>query len=150
VKIRAEDWRRMAAVAAFSAPAIAFMAFDFVFPNVSSPSLNKNFFVAFMLSILFGMPSGYLTRRTDLAIVTVLVYVFLGYVLAIVAYMAPFLFYDFRVVFPDMYVMFFLNLTVIPLMLFALGGFIGVVLGQMLGESFDREETAQSFSRGHP
>jgi len=138
----------MAVVAAFSAPAIAFMAFDFVFPNISSPSLNKSFFVAFMLSILFGLPSGYLTRRTDLAIVTVLVYVFIGYVLAILAYMAPFLFYDFHVIFPDMYLMFFLNLTIIPLMLFALGGFMGVVLGQMLGESFDREETAQTFSKG--
>lgn len=150
MKVRKEDWKRMAAVAAMSAPAIAFMAFDFVFPNISSPSLDKSVFVAFLLSILFGMPSGYLTRRTDLAIITVLIYVFLGYSLAIVAYSAPFVFYDFHIVFPGLYFLFFLNLTVIPLMMFVLGGFVGVVLGQLLGESFDREETAQSFSRGHP
>lgn len=145
MRVRAEDWRRMLLVACMSAPAIAFMAFDFVFPNVSSPSLEKNVFVAFLLSVLFGMPPGYLTRRTDLAIVTVLVYVFLGYALAIVAYSAPFLFYDFRVVFPGQYFLFFLNLTVIPLLIFVLGGFIGVVLGQLLGESTDREETSQNF-----
>jgi len=135
-------------VSLFSAPAVAFMAFDFVFPNISVPSLEKNMLVAFLLAVLFGMPPGYFSKRTDIAIVTVMVYVFLGYLMALVAYMAPFLFYDFSVIFPDLYILFFLNMTVILLMIFALGGFIGVILGQILKESLDSEETAQSFQRG--
>ncbi len=148
MKIRREDWTRMFMVALFSAPAIAFMTFDFVFPNLSSLSLGKNLLAAFLLAALFGMPSGYLTRRTDLAIVTVILYVFIGYILAIIAYSTPFLFYDFKVIFPDLYIMFFLNMTVILLMLFVFAGFIGVILGQLLAESFEKEETSQSFSRG--
>lgn len=130
-----------------SAPPIAFMTFDFVFPNVSTPSLEKNLLVAFLLSALFGMPAGYFNRRTDLAIVTVLVYVSIGYVLALVAYSAPFLFYDFEVIFPGLYVMFFLNMTVIPMMLFTFGGIVGVILGQLLRESYESDETSQVFSR---
>jgi len=147
MRIRAEDWRRMLVVALMSAPAIAFMAFDFVFPNMSTPSLGKNMLVAFLLSVLFGMPSGYLTRRTVLAIVTVIMYVFIGYLIAIVAYSVPFTVYDFNIIFPGLYFMFFLNMTVIPLMLMVLGGFIGVIMGQMLGESMDSEETAQNFAK---
>ncbi|MDH3365868.1 MAG: hypothetical protein OEM29_07715 [Thermoplasmata archaeon] len=123
------------------------MTFDFVFPNVSTPSLEKNLLVAFLLSALFGMPAGYFNRRTDLAIVTVLVYVSIGYVLALVAYSAPFLFYDFEVIFPGLYVMFFLNMTVIPMMLFTFGGIVGVILGQLLRESYESDETSQVFSR---
>ena len=147
MRIRAEDWRRMLVVALMVAPAIAFMTFDFVFPNMSTPSLGKNMLVAFLLSILFGMPSGYLTRRTDLAIVTVIMYVFIGYIIAIVAYSAPFTVYDFNIIFPGLYFLFFLNMTVIPLMLMVLGGFIGVIMGQLLGESMDLEETAQNFAK---
>ena len=147
MRVRGEDWKRMLVVALMSAPAIAFMAFDFVFPNMSTPSLGKNLLVAFLLSILFGMPSGYLTRRTDLAIVTVIMYVFIGYIIAIVAYSAPFTVYDFNIIFPGLYFMFFLSMTVIPLMLMVLGGFIGVILGQLLGESMESEETAQNFAK---
>ncbi len=147
MRIRGEDWKRMLVVALMSAPAIAFMTFDFVFPNMSTPSLGKNMLVAFLLSVLFGMPSGYLTRRTDLAIVTVIMYVFIGYLIAIVAYSVPFTVYDFSIIVPGLYVMFFLNMTVRPLKLMVLGGFIGVIMGQMLGESMDSEETAQNFAK---
>jgi hypothetical protein len=123
------------------------MTFDFVFPNIAVPSLQRNILVAFLLSVLFGMPTGYLTRRTDLAFVTVMVYVFVGYVFALAAYSAPFLFYDFGVIFPDLYVLFFLNLTVILVMIFVLGGIVGVILGQILRESNERDETAQVFSK---
>lgn len=129
------------------APPIAFMTFDYVFPNVSTPSLDQNLLVAFLLAALFGMPAGYFSRRTDFAIVTVLVYVTIGYLLALIAYSAPFLFYDFEVIFPDLYMMFFLNMTVIPVMLFVFGGFIGVILGQILREEFERDETSQTFTR---
>ncbi|MCJ7489595.1 MAG: hypothetical protein MUO87_05580, partial [Thermoplasmata archaeon] len=88
MKIRLDDWIRVLVLALITAPAIAFMTFDFVFPNISTPSLQKNLLVAFLLSILFGMPAGYMTRRTDVAVVTVVVYVLAGYVLAIIAYTA--------------------------------------------------------------
>lgn len=137
----------MGLMALISAPGVAFVFFDFLFPNLSTPSLEKNMLVLFLLAILFGMPSGYLTRRTDLAILTVILYVFLGYVIAIVAYSAPFSVYDFSIVFPGLYIMFFLNMTVIPLLILVLGGFIGVIVGQLLGESMDKEETAQNFAK---
>lgn len=137
----------MGLMALISAPAVAFVFFDFLFPNLSTPSLGKNMLVLFLLAMLFGMPSGYLTRRTDLAILTVILYVFLGYVIAIVAYSAPFTVYDFSIVFPGLYFMFFLNMTIIPLLILVLGGFIGVIVGQLLGESMDREETAQNFAK---
>lgn len=147
MRVRGEDWRRMLVMALMSAPGVAFVFFDFIFPNLTTPSLDKNMLVLFLLAIIFGMPSGYLTRRTDLAILTVLLYVIIGYVLAIVAYSAPFTVYDFSVIFPGLYFMFFVNMTVIPLLIIVLGGFIGVILGQLLGESMDREETAQNFSK---
>jgi hypothetical protein len=126
VKVRKDDWTRMLVVTLISAPAVAFMTFDFVFPNISTPSLDKNLMAAFLMSILFGMPSGYMTKRTDVAIVAVIAYVTIGYVIALVAYSAPFLFFDFGIVFPDLYIMFFLNMTVILEMLFFLGGIVGV------------------------
>ncbi len=150
MKVRLDDWIRILVLALITAPAIAFMTFDFVFPNISTPSLQKNLLVAFLLSILFGMPSGYMTRRMDIAVVTILVYVLVGYILAIVAYSAPFLFYDFDVMFPGQYVLFFLNMTVILVMLFFLGGMIGVIMGQILRESYEGDETAQVFSKVGP
>jgi hypothetical protein len=47
-------------------------------------------------------------------------------------------------------VLFFLNMTVILVMLYFLGGIIGVILGQVLQESYERDETAQVFSRVGP
>lgn len=150
MRVRTDDLKRMMVVSLMTAPAIAFMSFDFVFPNISTPSLERNMLVAFLLSVLFGLPSGYFLRRTDLAISTVLIYVSLGYVMGILAYSAPFLFYEFRIIFPGLYFMFFLNKTVILVMLFVLGGIIGVVLGQILRESAEKEETAQWFTMEQP
>ncbi|UCE90903.1 MAG: hypothetical protein JSV90_05605 [Methanobacteriota archaeon] len=147
LSIRADDWKRILVLSLISAPAIAFMSFDFVFPNVSTPSLDKNLLVAFLVAALFGTPAGYFNRRTDHAIMTVFVYITIGYVIALIAYSAPFLFYDFEVIFPGLYIMFFLNMTVILIMLFVFGGIVGVIVGQVLRESYEREETAQVFSR---
>lgn len=146
--VRREDWGGMCALALISAPAIAFMTFDFVFPNISTPSLSKNMLAAFLVSALAGMPAGYLLRKTDVAIVTVMIYTLLGYVLAIIAYAGPFLFYDFEIIFPGVYFLFFLNTTVILFLIFVMGGFVGVVFGQLLWESAEKGETSQSFSRG--
>ena len=147
LRIKADDWKRVLVLSLLSAPAIAFMVFDFVFPNISTPTLDKNLLVAFLMAALFGTPAGYFNRRTDHAILTVFIYISIGYVIAVIAYSAPFLLYDFEVVFPDLYFMFFLNMTVIPMMLFVFGGIVGVIIGQVLRESYDREETAQYFSR---
>lgn len=146
MRIRLSDLKQMLLVALLSVPAIAFMTFDFVFPNISAPSLERNMLVAFLLSIIFGIPSGYLLKRADMAILNVLIYVALGYALAVVAYSAPFLFYNFRVIFPGLYFLFFLNRTVILVMLFVLGGIVGAALGQILRESADTGETSQWFS----
>jgi hypothetical protein len=147
VRVRVEDWKRMVTMALMSAPGVAFVFFDFIFPNLTTPSIEKNMLVLFLLAIMFGMPSGYLTRRTDLAILTVLLYVTIGYAIAVLAYSAPFTVYDFSIVLPGLYFMFFVNMTIIPLLIVVLGGFIGVILGQVLGESMDREETAQNFTK---
>lgn len=150
MKIRRDDWMKILFTTLISAPAVAFMTFDFVFPNISTPSLDKNLMVAFLMSILFGMPSGYMTRRTDVAIIAVIFYVAVGFMIALTAYSAPFLFYDFGVIFPDLYVMFFLNMTVILEMLFFLGGVVGVIIGQVLRESYEKDETSQVFSEMRP
>lgn len=150
MRIRKEDLSRMLVVSLFSVPVIAMMTFDFVFPNISVLSLGKNMLVAFLIAVLFGMPPGYYLRRTDTGIVTVLLYISIGYVLSMVTYSAPFLFYEFRVIFPGLYFLFFLNRTIILVLLFVLGGFIGVVLGQMLRESVETEETAQWFAKTRP
>ncbi|UCE45794.1 MAG: hypothetical protein JSU93_02680 [Methanobacteriota archaeon] len=149
MRIKADDWKRALVLSLLSAPAIAFMVFDFVFPNISTPSLDKNLLVAFLMAALFGTPAGYFNRRTDHAILTVFIYISIGYVIAVIAYSAPFLFYDFEVIFPGLYIMFFLNMTVIPLMLLVFGGIVGVIIGQILRESYEREETAQFFSKQH-
>lgn len=147
MRIRLEDFRRMLAVSLFSIPAVAFVIFDFVFPNISTPSLEKNMLVAFLLSILFGMPAGYFLKRTDLAILTVLIYLALGYVVGIVAYSAPFIFYEFSIIFPGVYFLFFLNRTIILILIIFLGGIVGTVIGQLLRESAETEETAQWFAK---
>jgi hypothetical protein len=148
VSIRAEDWKRIFFLGVMSAPAVAFMLFDFIFPNISTPSLGKNMFLVFILSIIVGMPSGYFNRRTDLAIMTVMVYVIIGYLIAVVAYSAPFTVYDFSIIFPGLYFLFFINMTMVMVIMIVVGGFIGAVFGQLVGESMADEETAQSFQRG--
>lgn len=147
MRIGRGDLERMLTVSLFGIPSIAFVIFDFVFPNISTLSIEKNMLVAFLLSMLFGMPSGYFLKRTDQAIITVLIYVFFGYALALVAYSAPFIFYDFSIIFPGLYFLFFFNRTVILIMILFLGGIIGVVFGQLVRDSTETEETAQWFKK---
>jgi len=135
----------MALMAVISAPPIAFMTFDFMFPNISTPSLEKNLMVVFLLSILTAIPSGYFTRRTDLAMVTVFLYTAVGYVLAVALYSAPYTIFDLEQVLPAFYYAMFFRFTIILLFLFILGGFIGTVFGQMVRDMIRREETALTF-----
>ena len=120
---------------------IAFMSFDFMFPNISTPSLGKNLLVLFLLSILAGVPSGYFVRRTSIALLNVVLYVAFGYCLAVVLYSAPYSLYDIELVLPSFYYTLFFRYTVVLLFLFVLGGFMGSVFGQLVSDSISREET---------
>jgi hypothetical protein len=148
MKLTKDDVVKLALVSAISAPPIAFMTFDFMFPSISTPSLQKNLMVVFLLSILAGMPSGYFTRRTDLAMVSVFFYTAVGYVLAVLLYSAPYTLYDLEHVLPGFYYAMFFRFTVILLFLFILGGFLGAIFGQMVRDWIHREETRLTFGGG--
>jgi len=145
MRFQKEDLMRMGFISVLSAPPIAFMAFDFFFPNISTPSLGKNMLVVFLLSILSGMPSGYFSRRVDAAMLTVILYVAVGYSLAVVFYSAPYLIFNLELLVPGFYYTMFFRFTVILLFLFVLGGFMGAVFGAMVRDSVRREETRLTF-----
>jgi hypothetical protein len=148
MKLTKDDFVKLVLVSALSAPPIAFMSFDFMFPNISTPSLQKSLMVVFLLSILTGMPSGYFTRRTDLAMVSVFFYTAVGYALAVLLYSAPYTLYNLDQVLSDFYYAMFFRFTIILLFLFVLGGFMGAVFGQMVGEWVKKEETQLTFKGG--
>jgi hypothetical protein len=145
MKLQREDLVRMGLISVLSAPPIAFMAFDFFFPNISTPSLGKNMLVALLLSILAGMPSGYFSRRVDAAMVTVILYGAVGYSLAVVLYSAPYLIFNLELLVPSFYYTMFFRFTIILLFMFVLGGFMGAVFGSMVRDSISREETSLTF-----
>jgi hypothetical protein len=145
MKLTRSDVVKLALVSVLSAPPIAFMAFDFMFPNISTPSLGKSLMVVFLLSILTGMPSGYFTRRTDLAMVSVFFYTAVGYALATLLYSAPYTLYNLDQVLSDFYYAMFFRFTIILLFLFILGGFMGAVFGQMVRDWVRTEETGLTF-----
>lgn len=125
---------------------IAYMSFDFMFPNISTPSLEKNLLVLFLMSMLAGIGPGYFLRRTSLAMMTVILYVAFGYALAVTMYSTPYTLYDLELVLPSFYYALFFRYTIILLFLFVLGGFIGVVFGQLVWDSIRREETRLSWT----
>ena len=148
MKLTKDDVVKLALVSALSAPPIAFMSFDFMFPNISTPSLQKSLLFVFLLSILTGMPSGYFTRRTDLAMVSVFFYTAVGYALAVLLYSAPYTLYNLDQVLSDFYYAMFFRFTIILLFLFILGGFMGAVFGQMVRDGVRGEETRLTFKGG--
>lgn len=145
MKLEREEVVKLALVAFISAPPIAFMSFEFMFPNISSPSFGKSLLAVFLISILTGMPSGFFSRRTDLAMVSVFLYTIVGYALAVVFYSVPYTLYNLEQVLPDIYYAMFFRFTIILLFLFVLGGFMGAVFGQMVRDWIKREETGTSF-----
>jgi len=149
MRLKKEELAKMGLIMLLSAPPIAFMTFDFMFPNISTPSLQKNLMVVFLVSILAAVPSGYFTRRTDLAMITVFLYTALGYILAVALYSTPYTIFNLEEVLPSFYYGMFFRFTVILLFLFILGGFIGTVLGQMIRDLIRREETALIFKSGN-
>ena len=58
MKLSKEDIIVSVLVMLMSSTPIAFMSFDFMFPNISTPSLEKNLLLLFIVSILIGAPSG--------------------------------------------------------------------------------------------
>lgn len=140
-----EDVAKMTLISLLSAPPIAFMTFDFMFPNISTPSFGKSLLLIFALSILTGMPSGYFTKRTDLAMGSVFIYTAVGYALAVLLYSAPYTIYDLEQVLSDFYYAMFFRFTIILLWLFVLGGFMGTMFGQMVRDWIRREETGLAF-----
>ncbi len=145
MRLTRDDVIKLALVSALSAPPIAFMTFDFMFPNISTPSLGKSLMVVFLLSILTGMPAGYFIRRTDLAMVSVFFYTAVGYALAVLLYSAPYTVYNLDQVLSDFYYAMFFRFTIILLFLFILGGFMGAVFGQMVKDWVRGEETQLTF-----
>ena len=120
---------------------IAYLSFEFALPNVSFPSFSSNLLVVLVLSVLTGIPAGYLNKRVDFAISSVMTYTALGYALAFAFYSAPFMFYHAQQVIPDLYYALFLRLTIILLFVFVVGGILGTIIGQLVRESTGRKET---------
>ena len=128
-------------MALVSCPPIAYMSFDFMFPNISTPSLEKNLLSVFLLSTLVGMPVGYGSRRTDAAVVTVVLYVTVGYLVGAAAYSTPYMLYGLELILPGFYYSLYFRFTILLVFLYVLGGFIGAILGQVVKDSIRREET---------
>jgi glucan phosphoethanolaminetransferase (alkaline phosphatase superfamily) len=145
VKLSRDDMIKLALTSFISAPPIAFMSFEFMFPTISTPSFGKSLLAVFLISILTGIPSGYLTRRTDLAMTSVFLYTAAGYILAVVFYSVPYTIYDLQQVLPDIYYAMFFRFTMILLFLFVLGGFLGTLFGQMVRDWIKTEETGMTF-----
>lgn len=143
---RRQDLLRCLAVSLMSSAPVALMTFDFMFPNVSAVSMDKNLLTMLLVSILAGVPSGYFIMRTDLALATVIAYVSIGYASALVYYSLPYTLFDIELVLPSFYYLLFLRYTVILLFIFVLGGFVGAVFGQYLRDSLRKERTSLTFS----
>lgn len=120
---------------------IAYMSFQFALPNVSYPAFSSNLLVVLVLSLLAGVPAGYLNRRVDLAIISVITYTAVGYALAFAFYSVPFIFYRVQQVIPGLYYALFLRLTITLLFVFVVGGILGTIIGQLIRDSIRRQET---------
>lgn len=140
-----EDLKKVLAISILSAPPIALMSFDFMFPNITTPSTNKEMLVMMAVSMLAGIPSGYFIRRSDLAMLSVVTYTAVGYLLGVAYYSAPFTVYNIELILPGFYYTLFFRYTVILLFIFVLGGFIGAVFGQLIRDSMQRETTKLEF-----
>jgi hydrogenase/urease accessory protein HupE len=145
VRYDREDLKKVLAISLLSAPPIALMSFDFMFPNITTPSMNKEMLVMMAVSMLAGIPSGYFNRRSDLAMLSVVIYTAVGYILGVAYYSAPFTVYNIELILPGFYYTLFFRYTVILLFIFVLGGFIGAVFGQLVRDSMRSETTKLEF-----
>jgi amino acid permease len=141
VKVEREDVLGFVLASAMCSTPVAFLAFEFMLPNISFPRIGKNLLVILVMSVLTGVPAGLLNKKTSLAIMSVFVYTMVGYLLAFMFYMFPFFVYDASLSIPGLYYVAFLRFTIILVFLFVFGGIVGVVAGQYLRDSLNREET---------
>ena len=120
---------------------VAFLTFEFMLPNVTSPNFGKNLLIILVLSIVTGIPAGILNKKTKPAIVSIFVYTIGGYLLAFLFYMFPFWAYGATLEIPGLYYAAFLRFTIILVFMFVFGGIIGVMAGQYSRDYIGREET---------
>jgi hypothetical protein len=141
VKLSRADLKGVGLSALLCSTPLAFMSFEFMFPNISTPAYGKNLLLIMGISILCGIPAGYLNRRVDLAIVSVLVYTMVGYGLAFLFYSVPYTVFGAEQILAEVYYLLFLRFTVVLVFLFIFGGFMGAVAGQLIKDSTGRRET---------
>jgi uncharacterized membrane protein len=141
-----DDAYKMLFVGLLSSTPIAFISFDFMFPNITTFSFSKNLLLILLVSILVGMPGGYFIKRTSLVMVSVILYTAIGYAEGVLLYSTPYTLYHLQNILPDFYYALFFRFTIILLFLFILGGFVGAVFGQMVRDAIGREETGTSFA----
>ena len=146
MKLRRSDLAVLGVVTVLGAFPIGFMTFDFMFPNMSTPSLSKNLLAAFLISILVAIPAGYLTRRVDMAMITVIMYVASGYLFGLVLYSAPYTIYSLHQILASFYYAMYFRFTIIMLFIYTLGGFMGAVFGQYVRASIGKQETRLKFA----
>ncbi len=146
MRLSKQDAWQMLAVTLTSAPPIAYMSFDFMFPNLTPFSTGKNLVVILAISFLAGLPSGYFIRRTDLSMLTTILYTAVGYALAVLMYSGPYTLHHAELVLPSLYYALFFRFTIILLFFYVIGGFLGAIFGQLIREAIGREETSTSFA----
>lgn len=146
MRLSRQDVWQMVAVTLTSSPPIAYMSFDFMFPSLTPFSTGKNLLVILAISFLAGIPSGYFIKRTDLALLTTILYTAVGYSLAVLMYSGPYTFYHADMVLPSLYYALFFRFTIILLFFYSIGGFVGAIFGQMMRDAAGREETSVVFA----
>ena len=146
MKLRRSDLAVLGVVTVLGTFPIGFMTFDFMFPNMSTPSLSKNLLAAFLISILVAIPAGYLTRRVDMAMITVIMYVASGYLFGLVLYSSPYTIYSLHQILASFYYAMYFRFTIIMLFIYTLGGFMGAVFGQYVRDSIGKQETRLKFA----
>jgi fructose-specific phosphotransferase system IIC component len=145
VKIDKRELLKLPLLALLSAPPIAFATFVFVFPNVSTPSIEKSLPLAMLVGLFGGIPSGYYMTRTSTALVSVIVGSIAGYIFALVLYSTPYLLYDIELILPEYYYGMFFRFTIVLLLIYMFVGFVGAVMGQLLRGLRGGGETSTSF-----
>ena len=145
MRFNGDDLSRLMIISLMSSTPIALMTFDFMFPNLTTPSFSKNLLEMFLISILAGFPGGYLLKRSDLAMVSVILHVMIGYLIAVVMYSTPYTLYNIELILPDFYYALFFRYTIVLLFIFILGGFIGSTFGQIMKDSIRKEATSLIF-----
>lgn len=149
MRIEREDIFGIVASTFICSTPLAYMSFEFVLPNVSVPGFGSNLLVILLLSVLTGVPAGYLNKRVDFAIVSVILYTALGYGLAFAFYSVPFAVFHAQQVIPGLYYALFLRLTITLLFVFIVGGIMGMIGGQLVRDSIRREETKVLWGEEH-